>query len=85
MYYFILHIGGLEGDLEDILRSESMSDFTFKVKNKEFKAHRTILGARSPVFLAMLTHETKEKATGIAVLEDIDPDVFSRLFELPIQ
>lgn len=47
------------------------------MKGQEFKAHRTVLAARSPVFMAMMQHDTKEKATGIVPIEDIDPSVFT--------
>lgn len=48
-----------------------------KVGDREFKCHRSILAARSPVFLAMVTHDTKEKATGVIEVQDAEPDIFS--------
>ena len=45
----------------DILRNnDSFCDATFAVKDKEFKAHKAVLAAASPFFLALLTSNMKE-------------------------
>ena len=45
----------------DILRNnDSFCDVTIAVKDKEFKAHRAVLAAASPFFLALLTSDMKE-------------------------
>ena len=45
----------------DILRNnDSFCDVTIAVKDKEFKAHRAVLAAASPFFLALLTSNMKE-------------------------
>ena len=45
----------------DILRNNgSFCDVTIAVKDKEFKAHRAVLAAASPFFLALLTSNMKE-------------------------
>ena len=45
----------------DILRNnDSFCDVTIAVKDKEFKAHRAVLVAASPFFLALLTSDMKE-------------------------
>lgn len=62
--------------LEELLQSGKHSDVTLIVQDKEFNAHRAILGIRSPVFSAMMEHETKEKATGVVNIPDCDPNSF---------
>ena len=45
----------------DILRNnDSFCDVTIAVKDEEFKAHRAVLAAASPLFLALLTSDMKE-------------------------
>ena len=45
----------------DILRNnDSFCDVTIAVKDKEFKAHKAVLAAASPFFLALLTSDMKE-------------------------
>jgi speckle-type POZ protein len=56
-----------------------LSDVYFDVGDREFKAHKSILALRSPVFAAMFEHPTKEKLTNRVVFEDIEPDVFQEL------
>lgn len=51
------------------------------MKEKEFKAHKVILAARSPVFAAMFKHDTSEKQTGIVNIPDCDPDSFKAFLE----
>lgn len=57
--------------------SGNISDVVLKVEDQEFKAHRCVLAARSPVFLAMMTHETKEKISGVVDIPDVEPSIFS--------
>ena len=56
-----------------------LSDVTFNVRCQEFRAHKTILAARSPVFAAMFKHPSKEKLSGIVNVPDIEPGVFKEL------
>lgn len=39
-------------------------------------AHKTVLGARSPVLAAMFKNDTQEKKTGIVNIPDCDPEAF---------
>jgi BTB/POZ domain len=41
----------------------SLTDVTFIVKDKEFKSHKIVLAAASPVFEAMFQEDTKENKT----------------------
>lgn len=62
--------------LQNLLESGQYSDVTLNIKGKEFKVHKIVLAAQSPVFAAMMLHDTKEKATGIVNIEDVEPEVF---------
>ena len=75
---------GKHSDLAtDISRSFSTSinngDVTFVVGEKEFQAHKFILAARSPVFVAMFQHDMKEIALNRVNIVDIEPDIFQAL------
>lgn len=59
----------------------TFSDFSFFVKEKEFKVHKNILAAASPVFMKMFTTEMEESRTNICRVEHIEPEVFEKLLE----
>ncbi|XP_014229817.1 speckle-type POZ protein A-like [Trichogramma pretiosum] len=62
-------------DFGALLESEAFSDVSLIVGCREFKAHKAILAARSPVFLAMFRHDMKEKNENIVEIHDIDERV----------
>ena len=66
-------------DFEELFESKKHSDVTFNVGDQEFRAHKTILIARCPVFAAMFDHPTKEKILGVVEIQDINPEVFREL------
>ncbi|XP_057318658.1 speckle-type POZ protein B-like [Microplitis mediator] len=68
-------------DLKELYDSKMNSDVILVVGNVKFKAHKTILSARSPVFLAMFTHEMKEKKDSEVAIPDIDPGTFNKMLE----
>ncbi|XP_021014745.1 TD and POZ domain-containing protein 4-like [Mus caroli] len=47
-----------------------------EVAGHEFRAHKVILAARSPVFRAMFEHEMEERLTNRVEIPDLDPQVF---------
>lgn len=51
----------LKDDFSRFLCDEGRKDVTFKVGEKEIKAHSAVLSARSSVFDKMLSNEMKEK------------------------
>ncbi|TVU24176.1 hypothetical protein EJB05_26579, partial [Eragrostis curvula] len=55
------------------------ADVTFEVAGKTFPAHRYILAARSPVFMAELFGSMKEKSTTSVRIEDMEARVFKAL------
>jgi speckle-type POZ protein len=59
-----------------MLTNQFLTDVTLKVKDKEFKAHKLILAAASPVFEAMFKEGTKEHQDNYVNIEDIESDVF---------
>ena len=71
--------GGLSTHLDGLFNSMQFSDVIFKVRGRDFPAHKSILSARSEVFAAMFQHPTKENLTNQIEIEDIEPDVFQEL------
>jgi BTB/POZ domain len=59
-----------------MLADQTLTDVTLKVKDKEFKAHKVILAAASPVFKAMFKEGTKEHEDSCVNIQDMDSDVF---------
>lgn len=56
---------------ERLLDQEMFSDLTIRTSDdKQLKAHKTILSARSEVFARMLTSQMKENETGIIEISD---------------
>jgi BTB/POZ domain len=53
----------------------SLTDVTFRVKDKEFKSHKIVLAAASPVLEAMFQEGAKEHRDNY-VIEDIESEVF---------
>ena len=67
-------------DLTVLFTTMQHSDVSFTVDEKEFRAHKAILSARSPVFAAMFEHpEMKENQLNRVDIEDIKPEVFQIL------
>ncbi|XP_055347358.1 speckle-type POZ protein-like [Paramacrobiotus metropolitanus] len=69
----------------DMLKSEhfrSTTDFTLQsVDGTEFRVHRFQLMTHSPVFAAMLTHDSQEKQSGRCELADIDKETVEILVD----
>ena len=69
----------LPDDLEDIFKSQEFSDVTIYANGREFKAHKAILAARSPMFRGMFSHEMKETKYNRVEVTDVDPDVLEEM------
>ncbi|XP_069077633.1 speckle-type POZ protein-like [Pleurodeles waltl] len=69
----------LADDLGDLWETSRFADCTLYVGGQEFKSHKSILAARSPVFNAMFEHEMEESRKNRVHIKDIDPDVFKEL------
>jgi len=62
-----------------LLNDKTNADFNFRVKNCVIAAHKTIVGARSPVFETMLKQELKENNE--IEIEDMELPVFQKMLQ----
>ncbi|GJN04926.1 hypothetical protein PR202_ga22510 [Eleusine coracana subsp. coracana] len=69
----------LHHHLGRLLSSKHGSDITFEVAGETFAAHRNILAARSPVFMAELFGPMKETTMTNIEINDIEARVFSAM------
>ncbi|XP_057319020.1 speckle-type POZ protein B-like [Microplitis mediator] len=68
-------------DFKELYDSNTNCDVILVVGNEKFKAHKIILSARSPVFLAMFTNEMKENRDNEIAIPDMDPKIFEKMLE----
>lgn len=66
---------------EQFLENQQICDVTFIIGNQELKAHKIILAARNPVFLAMFSHEYSETKNNIVTILDIRYEIFKALLQ----
>ncbi|KAG9271741.1 speckle-type POZ protein-like A [Astyanax mexicanus] len=69
----------LSDDLGNLWECSRFTDCSLFVGGQEFKAHKSILAARSPVFNAMFEHEMEESKKNRVDISDIDADVFKEM------
>ncbi|CAL4991246.1 unnamed protein product [Urochloa decumbens] len=69
----------LHRHLGDLYASQVGVDVTFEVGGKQFKAHRNVLAARSPVFMAELYGPMEEKTMSNIQVTDIEARVFKAM------
>jgi speckle-type POZ protein len=69
----------LHQQLGELLQSQKGADITFIVAGEPVAAHRSVLAARSPVFMAQLFGDMKEKASMCVEIEDMEVEVFRTL------
>ncbi|XP_064396844.1 speckle-type POZ protein-like A isoform X2 [Halichondria panicea] len=69
----------LSKHLGELMASGSLSDVTLVIGEKEFKAHKAILAARSPVFGAMFQHSMEESLKNRVEIQDLDPEVLQEI------
>lgn len=58
------------------MMSGDHSDTIVRVKGKEFRLHKNILGARNPFFDSMFKSDMKENITGVVSIDDCEPQTF---------
>lgn len=61
------------------LENGVFSDVTLVAAGRSFRAHKNILAASSPVFLAMFQHDMKEKQAGEVEIKDVDPEAVKQM------
>lgn len=69
----------LAEDLGNLWENTRFTDCSFFVRGQEFKAHKSVLAARSPVFNAMFEHEMEESKKNRVEINDVDPEVFKEM------
>jgi len=69
----------LADDLGMLFDSQRYSDVTLAVEGKEFRAHKALLAARSPVFAAMFSHEMEEQQRNRVEITDVEADVLQEM------
>ncbi|KAK1685513.1 hypothetical protein QYE76_046361 [Lolium multiflorum] len=69
----------LPGRLERMLGDGTGADVTFRVHSREFRAHRSILAAQSPLFHAQFFGPMMEKDMPRVEVIDVDPTIFGML------
>ncbi|GBN31493.1 Speckle-type POZ protein B [Araneus ventricosus] len=65
-------------DLWDLYVKHILCDVELKTQSTSFWVHKTVLCARSPVFLAMFTGEMKEKTSKCVEIEDLENDTLEK-------
>ncbi|XP_063089617.1 speckle-type POZ protein-like [Cavia porcellus] len=69
----------LAEDLGGLWERSQLTDCCLCVAGQEFQAHKAILAARSPVFMALLEHEKQGSRKNRVEISDMDPEVFKEM------
>uniref|UniRef100_K3ZM09 BTB domain-containing protein n=3 Tax=Setaria TaxID=4554 RepID=K3ZM09_SETIT len=77
--FVVVPPSNIDKDLGHLLSSGKGADITFVVDGETFAAHRNILVARSPVFMAEFFSPMKEKAAECVRIDDMEARVFEAL------
>ncbi|XP_063089732.1 speckle-type POZ protein-like [Cavia porcellus] len=71
--------GCLAEDLGGLWVRSQLTDCCLCVAGQEFQAHKAILAARSPVFMALLEHENQGSKKNRVEISDMDPEVLKEM------
>ena len=69
----------LADELGELWENSLFTDCCLVVAGQEFRAHKAILAARSPVFRAMFQHDMEESRTHRVEIRDLEPQVFETM------
>lgn len=69
----------LVDELGELWENSHFTDCCLVVAGQEFRAHKAILAARSPVFRAMFEHDTEESRKNCIEIHDLEPEVFKAM------
>lgn len=75
----LLPVSTYKTNFKSLLQDGSYSDVTMVAGSKEFKSHKLVLCARSPVFAKMFEHDMKENAMNRVDITDIEPEILEEL------
>ncbi|GBN23585.1 Speckle-type POZ protein [Araneus ventricosus] len=73
------HSSVLASDLKLMYEDGSFSDTELRTSTQTFKAHKSILSARSPVFRRMFSNDMKEKNSGRVDITDLEENTVHRM------
>ncbi|XP_044590339.1 speckle-type POZ protein-like [Cotesia glomerata] len=71
----------IANDIKELYRTKKGSDIVIKFEEREFKAHKVLLHARSSVFSAMLTQDNISSQISEISIPRVKADIFSKLLE----
>ncbi|KAL1791650.1 speckle-type POZ protein-like isoform X1, partial [Sigmodon hispidus] len=71
----------LADELGELEENDSFTDCCLVVAGQEFRAHKAILAAHSPVFKAMFEHDMKESRKNHVEIHDLEPQVFRAMMD----
>ncbi|XP_060232927.1 speckle-type POZ protein-like [Meriones unguiculatus] len=69
----------LRDELGELWENSLFTDCCLVVGEQEFRAHKAILAARSPVFRAMFEHEMEERQKNRVEIHNMKPEVFKEM------
>ena len=71
----------LTDDLGKLWENSLFTDCSLLVAGHEFRAHKVILAARSPVFRAMFEHQMEERLANCFEIQELDFQVFKEMMD----
>ncbi|XP_060249297.1 speckle-type POZ protein-like [Meriones unguiculatus] len=69
----------LTDEVGELWENSLFTDCCLLVSGQEFRAHKAILAARSPVFRAMFQHDMEERRKNRVEIKDLEPQVFKEM------
>lgn len=67
--------------IDEVLRSRKFSDFTIKLRDREFKVHKFMLAAQSSVFASMFSDDVDEGAQAFRNIKNTSEKAFEAFLE----